>query len=295
MTDSAPFAERLRHYRERIHAMLDRALPPASEPPQRLHEAMRYCVLNGGKRIRAILVIATGEALRADPERLAAPACAVELIHAYSLVHDDLPSMDDDDLRRGVPTCHRAFDEPTAILAGDALQALAFEMLACAPGPEAGELVRVLAQASGSRGMAGGQAIDLESTGRTLTIEQLENMHLHKTGALIRASVRLGALSAGTRDPEILDRLDAYARCIGLAFQIRDDVLDVEGAAETLGKKPGADISLGKPTYPAILGLERSKSHARTLHERASRSLAPFGCDARVLRDISEFIVGRTS
>ena len=295
MTDSTPFVERLPQYRERIHAMLERALPPASAPPQRLHEAMRYSVLNGGKRIRAVLVLATGEAFRADPERLEPPACAVELVHAYSLVHDDLPSMDDDELRRGVPTCHRAFDEATAVLAGDALQALAFEVLADAPGPDAGELVRVLAHASGSRGMAGGQAIDLESTRRTPTPAQLEDMHLRKTGALIRASVRLGALSARTRDPEVLDRLEVFGRCIGLAFQIRDDVLDVEGATEKLGKRRGADAELGKPTYPAILGLDRSKRRARELHECALQSLAPFGRDADTLRGISGFIVERMS
>ena len=295
MTESAAFVERLSDYQGRVHAMLARALPPASEPPRRLHEAMRYAVLNGGKRIRAILVIATGEALHADSARLEAPACAVELIHAYSLVHDDLPSMDDDDLRRGVPTCHRAFGEATALLAGDALQALAFETLARTPAPDAGELVRVLAGASGSRGMAGGQAVDLESVGRTLTLEQLERMHLHKTGALIEASVRLGALSAGARDPEVLDRLGEYARCIGLAFQIRDDVLDVEGETETLGKRRGADVALDKPTYPAILGLDASRAHARALHERASERLAPFGRDADFLRALSEFVVNRVS
>ena len=295
MAEPAPFIERLPDYQDRVHAMLERALPPASEPPRRLHEAMRYAVLNGGKRIRAILVIATGETLHAQAGRLEPAACAVEFIHAYSLVHDDLPSMDDDDLRRGVPTCHRAFGEANALLAGDALQTLAFETLARAPAPDAGELVRILAQASGSRGMAAGQAVDLESVGRTLTLDQLERMHLLKTGALIRASVRLGALSAGARDPEILRRLDEYARCIGLAFQIRDDVLDIESATETLGKKQGADVALNKPTYPAILGLEASKAHARALHERASERLAPFGHDAEFLCALSGFIVNRIS
>ena len=295
MIEPAPFVERLGGYRERIRTMLERVLPPASRPPRRLHEAMRYAVLNGGKRIRATLVIATGEALHADAERIEPPACAVELIHAYSLVHDDLPSMDDDDLRRGVPTCHRAFGEATAILAGDALQALAFETLAGAPAPDAGELVRTLAQASGSHGMAGGQAIDLESVGRTLALDQIESMHLRKTGALIRACVRLGALSAGARDAEVLARFDEYARCIGLAFQIRDDVLDVESETETLGKKQGADVDLGKPTYPAILGPETSMVHARALHERASERLAPFGHDADFLCALSEYVVTRTS
>lgn len=295
MAESTPFVERLTDYQKRVHVMLDRVLPRATEPPQRLHEAMRYAVLNGGKRVRAVLVIATGETLRADAARLGPAACAVELIHAYSLVHDDLPSMDDDDLRRGVPTCHRAFGEATALLAGDALQSLAFETLAHAPTPDTGELVCTLARASSSRGMAGGQAIDLESVGRALTLDRLERMHLLKTGALIRASVRLGALCAGARDPEILDRLDEYARCIGLAFQIRDDVLDVEGETETLGKKQGADTALDKPTYPAILGLEASKAHACALHERALERLAPFGRGAEFLRALSEFIVNRTN
>ena len=300
MAEAASFIERLPEYRARVHAMLERALPPASQPPRRLHEAMRYAVLNGGKRIRAILVIATGEALRTDAGHLERPACAVELIHAYSLVHDDLPSMDDDDLRRGAPACHRAFDEATALLAGDALQTLAFEILAGDPAPGgvaagAGEMVRTLAHASGSRGMAGGQAVDLESTGRVLTFEQLESMHLHKTGALIRASVRLGALGAGARDPELLDRLDEYARCIGLAFQIRDDVLDVESDTERLGKRQGADAARNKPTYPAILGLEASRAHTRALHERALEKIEPLGRDAGPLRELAGFIVSRMS
>ena len=295
MSDPASFVERLPDYRNRVHAMLERALPPASEPPTRLHEAMRYAVLNGGKRVRAILVLATGEALGAGADPLEPPACAVELIHAYSLVHDDLPPMDNHALRRGVPTCHCAFDEATALLVGDALQALAFETLARSPARDAGEQVRILAQASGSQGMAGGQAVDLESVGKTLTLEQLEDMHLHKTGALIRASVRLGALSAGARDPDVLARLDEYARCIGLAFQIRDDVLDVEGETATLGKTQGTDAALDKPTYPAILGLEASKAHARALHERATQALAPFGRDAGFLCALSGFIVNRTS
>lgn len=295
MGNAAPFTERLSDYRNRVHSMLDRALPPVSEPPRGLHEAMRYAVLGGGKRVRAILALATGETLGADAERIEPAACAVEFIHAYSLVHDDLPCMDDDDLRRGVPTCHRAFGEATALLAGDALQALAFETLARAPAPDPGGLVRVLARASGSRGMAGGQAVDLESVGRTLSLEQLERMHLDKTGALIRASVRLGALCAGARDAGILDRLDEYAHCIGLAFQIRDDILDIESDTEVLGKRQGADVALDKPTYPAVLGLDASRSHARALHDRASEQLAPLGRDADFLRALSEFIVARKS
>ena len=295
MTEPAGFAARLLGYRNRVDAMLERVLPPAEHPPQRLHEAMRYAVLNGGKRIRPILVIATADALRASGRDLEHPACAVELIHAYSLVHDDLPSMDDDDLRRGAPTCHRAFGEATALLAGDALQTLAFEVLATSSAPARGDFVRVLAQAIGSRGMAGGQAVDLESVGRTLTLEQLEGMHLRKTGALIRASVRLGALGAGVQEEDLLGSLDEYARCIGLAFQIRDDVLDVESDTATLGKAQGADIALEKPTYPAILGLDASKAHARALHERATRHLEPLGHDADFLRELSRFIVSRVS
>ena len=295
MGESAPFIERLSDYQDRVRSMLERALPRASQPPRRLHEAMRYAVLGGGKRVRAILALATGETLHADAGRIEPAACAVEFIHAYSLVHDDLPCMDDDDLRRGAPTCHRAFGEATALLAGDALQALAFETLVRAPAPDPDELVRVLARASGSRGMAGGQAVDLESVGRTLTVDQLERMHLHKTGALIRASVRLGALCAGSRDPEILDGLDEYARCIGLAFQIRDDILDIESETEVLGKRQGADAALDKPTYPSVLGLEASRAHARALHERASEQLAPLGRDADFLRALSAFIVDRTS
>ena len=295
MTEPAWFRSQLLEYRDRVDAMLDRMMPPAEEPPRRLHEAMRYAVLNGGKRIRPMLVIATGEALRAGGEHLEHPACAVELIHAYSLVHDDLPSMDDDDLRRGAPTCHRRFGEAVALLAGDALQTLAFEVLSGSSAPSRGELVRVLARAVGSHGMAGGQAVDLESVGRELTLEQLESMHLKKTGALIRASVHLGALSAGVRDEEVLGPLDEYARCIGLAFQIRDDVLDVESDTVTLGKVQGADVALDKPTYPAVLGLDASKAHARTLHERASKHLEPLGRDADFLRELSRFIVSRVS
>ena len=295
MPEPAWFSERLLGYRERIDAMLERALPPAARPPQRLHEAMRYAVLTGGKRVRPVLVLATGEALRGENDHLAPPACAVELVHAYSLVHDDLPAMDDDDLRRGAQTCHRVFGEAVALLAGDALQTLAFEVLAASPAPCRGELLRVLARAIGSQGMAGGQAVDLESVGRTLTLDQLESMHLRKTGALIRASVRLGALSAGSHDEQVLARLDEYARCIGLAFQIRDDILDVESDTETLGKSQGADIALEKPTYPAILGLEASKAHARALHERALHRLEPFGRQADFLREVSRFIVSRVN
>ncbi len=291
--------ECLRTYRERVQAALDARLPAPTLEPRHLHEAMRYAVLNGGKRVRAVLVYAAGNALEADLNRLDAPACAVELIHAYSLVHDDLPAMDDDDLRRGQPTCHRAFDEATALLAGDALQALAYEVLvsdnAGVAGTRRAEMVRTLANASGSLGMAGGQAIDLAAVGKPLTVEALENMHRHKTGALIRASVRLGALSSDQDGSDRIDALDGYASAVGLAFQIRDDILDIEGDTETIGKQSGADMALNKPTYPAIVGIDAAKLKAGELHEAALKCLQAFGAEADPLRWLSEFIVKRPS
>ena len=260
---------------------------------------MRYSVLGGGKRIRPILVYATGEALGLNPQTLDGPACAVELIHAYSLIHDDLPAMDNDDLRRGKPTCHRAFDEATAILAGDGLQALAFYILSHDPTMVAEPssrlaMIETLALASGSRGMVGGQAIDLAAVGRRLDIAELENMHIHKTGALIRAAVRLAALSAQGLDKDTLQNLDYYAKCVGLAFQIRDDILDVEGDTGTLGKQQGADLARNKPTYPALLGLDEAKERAVKLHEEALTSLARMGDGADALRGLSQYIVDRS-
>jgi geranylgeranyl pyrophosphate synthase len=291
--------EFLATYRERVHAALDARLPEPTLEPRHLHEAMRYAVLNGGKRVRAVLVYAAGRITGAPLQVLDAPACAVEMIHAYSLVHDDLPVMDDDDLRRGQPTCHRAFDEATALLAGDALQALAFEVLVDEMSSVAenrrAEMVRTLASASGSRGMAGGQAIDLAAVGKALTLPELENMHRHKTGALIRASVRLGALSGGTAGSERSDALDGYASAIGLAFQIRDDILDVEGDTDVIGKRSGADVALDKPTYPAIIGIEAAKQRAEALHATALKCLQAFGSEAEPLRWLSEFIVNRAS
>lgn len=299
---SEPLAElqlRLPAWSARVEQALDRCLPAATVHPQRLHEAMRYAVLGGGKRVRPVLVYATGLALGLEEDRLDGPACAVELIHAYSLVHDDLPAMDNDDLRRGKPTCHRAYDEATAILAGDALQTLAFHVLARDPAMTAGAEARVrmietLANASGSRGMAGGQAIDLEAVGRQLNIAELEDMHIHKTGALIRAAVRLAALSAPEVDAATLKQLDHYAKCVGLAFQIRDDILDVEANTEVLGKRQGADIALNKPTYPALLGLSDAKERARLLHEDALASLAELDHRADALRGISHYIIERS-
>ncbi len=289
----------MKTYQERAERALDCWLPPATTHPHRLHEAMRYAVLGGGKRIRPVLVYATGEALGVDPEALDGPACAVELIHAYSLVHDDLPAMDNDDLRRGKPTCHRAFGEAVALLAGDSLQTLAFYVLAHDPTMCAGAQTRIamietLALASGSRGMAGGQAIDLASVGLRLNIAQLEDMHIHKTGALIRACVKLGAFSKPDIPVDALDRLDHYAKCIGLAFQIRDDILDVEGTTAIIGKHQGADSARNKPTYPSLLGLEGAKQRAYELHQEALASLGHFDSRADTLRWISEYIVERS-
>ncbi|MDX1593955.1 MAG: (2E,6E)-farnesyl diphosphate synthase [Gammaproteobacteria bacterium] len=292
-------AELMRLGRDRVERALERWLPAAGTPPSRLHEAMRYAVLGAGKRIRPVLVYGTGRALGLDPEQLDAPACAVELIHAYSLVHDDLPAMDDDDLRRGRPTCHRAYDEATALLVGDALQTLAFYALAhdeAMPCNAAARLqmVETLALASGSRGMAGGQALDLAAVGRRLELAELENMHIHKTGALIRASVRLGLLCHDAVDASIADDLDHYAKCIGLAFQIRDDILDVEGDTATLGKPQGSDAGLDKPTYPSLLGLAESKHLAGELCADAVSRLAALDARADPLRQLADYIVART-
>jgi len=292
------FEHTMRRLQARAEAALERWLPPASLEPRHLHEAMRYAVLGGGKRIRPLLVYLSGTALGAEEPVLDAPATAVELVHAYSLVHDDLPAMDDDELRRGRPTCHKAFDEATAILAGDALQALAFHVLAhdtqmCAGPAQRVAMVDVLACASGSRGMAGGQAIDLASVGHALDLDALENMHLHKTGALIRASVRLGALASPATDPGLLDHLDHYARCIGLAFQVQDDILDVEGNTEVLGKPQGSDVARNKPTYPNLLGVSGAKKAAAVLYQSAIASLAILGATGEPLRRLADYIVHR--
>lgn len=265
-----------------------------------LHRAMHYAVMGGGKRLRPILVYATGCAFGAPLTRLDAAAVAVEIIHAYSLVHDDLPAMDDDALRRGRPTCHIEFGEAMAILAGDALQALAFEVLTNDEtiGIDSRtrlEMLRVLAHACGSQGMAGGQAFDLTAIGQQLTADELERMHVHKTGALIRASVRLGALAAGCADPATLGALERYGHCIGLAFQIRDDILDIEGHADQIGKTVGKDAAQRKPTYPAILGLQASKAMLDELTEHAFNAIAPLGESAADLRDLARFIAERTS
>lgn len=283
----------------RVERALDARLPGEGILPQTLHQAMRYTVLDGGKRTRPLLTYATGQALGLSEDVLDAQACAVEFIHVYSLIHDDLPAMDNDDLRRGKPTCHKAFDEATAILAGDALQALAFDVLANDPAILAGSEARIkmiaaLTRASGSQGMVGGQAIDLGSVGQKLTLPELENMHIHKTGALIRASVNLAALSKPDLDADVAKKLDHYAKCIGLSFQVKDDILDVESDTATLGKTQGKDVDNDKPTYPALLGMAGAKQKAQELHEQAVESLAGFGGEADLLRDLSLYIIERS-
>ena len=288
----------IQKWRQRVENSLEKWLPPTDINPTQLHQAMRYAVLDGGKRIRPILVYAAGYAVAADEVALDAPASAVEFIHAYSLVHDDLPAMDDDDLRRGKPTCHKAFTEAQAILAGDALQSLAFHTLAHGlpkdiPAEQKLNILDALAVASGSRGMAGGQAIDLAAVGQTLNVAELEDMHIHKTGALIRASIKMGALCQPQIDLQQLKKLDHYAKCIGLAFQIQDDILDVTSDTETLGKTQGADLALNKPTYPALLGLAGAKKMATELHLDALASLEVFGERAEPLRWLADYIVKR--
>jgi geranylgeranyl pyrophosphate synthase len=282
----------------RIEKALDYRLPSDQVLPHKLHAAMRYCVLGGGKRMRPLLTYCTGKALGLGAEVLDGPACAVEFIHVYSLIHDDLPAMDDDSLRRGKPTCHKAFDEATAILAGDALQALAFDILAhdqtiLTSSENRLKMIITLAKASGSQGMVGGQAIDLESVGKELTLPELENMHIHKTGALIRASLTLATLAKPDIDPILVSRLDLYAKCIGLAFQVKDDILDIESDTATLGKTQGKDIGNKKPTYPALLGLAGAKQKALELHEKALESLNAFNEEADLLRQLSLYIIQR--
>jgi farnesyl diphosphate synthase len=298
MTADPRLSAFLAECRMRVESALERWLPPAHIQPTRLHEAMRYASLGGGKRIRPTLVYATAQAIGLPPASLDGVACAVELIHSYSLIHDDLPAMDDDDLRRGRPTCHKAFDEATAILAGDALQTLAFGVLAADDelpgGPHARiRMLDTLARASGSRGMAGGQALDLEAEGREIDIAMLENIHIHKTGALIRASVRTATLADPALDQERADRLDRYAKCLGLAFQIRDDILDVEGETAVIGKTRGKDIVQEKATYPALMGLADARAAADDLIREAQASLKPFGDGADPLRWIAGFMVQR--
>jgi farnesyl diphosphate synthase len=284
--------------RERVEAVLRAVLPPEGREPERLHRAMRYAALGEGKRIRPLLVYAAGAAFGVARDALDAPAAAVELIHAYSLVHDDLPAMDDDDLRRGRPTTHRAFDEATAILAGDALQVLAFDLLANGEMPgvdDAGRIgmIRLLARASGTAGMAGGQAMDLAATGRRLTAAQVEQMHALKTGALIHASVLIASAACPSPESSKRDALDRYGRCVGLSFQIVDDLLDVLGDPAVTGKGAGADALRGKPTYPAIAGVAAARARAAELANEGIAALGAFGPEADLLRQFAGELVRR--
>jgi len=277
----------------RVEDVLARLLPEADLEPAQLSRAMRYAVLDGGKRMRPLLAYAAGEIVDADPGTVDPAAAAVELIHAYSLIHDDLPCMDDDTLRRGKPTCHVAFGEATALLAGDALQALAFGVLAGGLPADRGRACALLAEAAGVRGMAGGQAIDLDSVGRALPLPQLETMHRMKTGALIRAAVQLGAASGRPLTAVETRALDAYADAAGLAFQVIDDVLDVVGSAASLGKTAGKDVAQGKPTFVSTMGLQAAKARAEALRVEARAALVPFAGAARRLGELADWIVLR--
>ena len=291
---------RIASYRSRVETVLDGCLALPDSGTARLRDAMRYSTLAGGKRLRPTLVYLTGESLGAPLEELDAAAAAVELIHVYSLVHDDLPAMDDDDLRRGRPTCHRAFDEATAILVGDALQALAFAVLADATSGHQEPatrlaMIRALAQAAGTSGMAGGQAVDLAAVGQNLTVAAIENMHQRKTGALIQGSVLLGALGAGVTSGPRLEGLRSFGAEIGLAFQIQDDILDVEGDASLLGKTTGADAAHNKPTYPSTAGLPAARERARQLRDSAIAALQPLGTGGNALAELAHFVVNRVT
>lgn len=286
------------HIQQRMEQVLDNLLPSPDIAPQRLHQAMRYAVMGGGKRVRALLTHAAGEFCGARTEIVESAAAAVELIHAYSLVHDDLPCMDDDDLRRGKPSCHKQYDDATALLVGDALQTLAFQILS-APGLHSStvrqlEMVQLLAVASGSRGMAGGQAIDLESVGKALSQTELEHMHIHKTGALIRAAAMLGAHGSESPDQARLQAVDTFAQSIGLAFQVVDDILDAEADTATLGKTAGKDADFNKPTYVTILGLKRAKDLAAELHNNAQGALESYGLEATRLTQLASYITQRS-
>lgn len=293
---SEPFKSRIACYTQRVDEKLDAALPLVAESPGRLHEAMRYCVFNGGKRVRPLLVYATGECLGVDAELLDAPAVAVELMHAFSLVHDDLPAMDDDDLRRGKPTVHKQYDEATAILAADALQPLAFSVLANVADISAAtriRLVRLLAEACGSIGMTGGQSIDLAAEGQTLSAAEVERMYALKTGALIHAAIVSACLLSNGHSSADADALDDFGRAIGVAFQIKDDILDIEGETAIIGKPVGSDQSLDKATYPSLFGLTASRQRCDELLNNALGSLDSFGDAAASLTWLARYIVGR--
>jgi farnesyl diphosphate synthase len=296
--NSGEFGAQLETWRLRMERALAARLPEPHRVPARLHEAMRYSVLGGGKRIRPALLFATARTLGMSEDEVEAAACAIELVHVYSLVHDDLPAMDDDDLRRGRPTCHKAYDEATALLVGDALQPLAFQLLASDPALPPSPAIRLrlidmLAQAIGTFGMAGGQAIDLAVQGMRLDITQVEDMHARKTGAVIRASVLMAAECAPPMDPGLYTALTRFAAALGLAFQIQDDLLDVTGDTLILGKATGADSERAKPTHPAIIGIAASQQRVRLLHSQAINALAPFGDSADSLRFLAHWLLSR--
>jgi farnesyl diphosphate synthase len=290
------FKDRVAAYQERVNRRLESALPSASLPPERLHEAMRYAVLNGGKRVRPLLAYAAGECLSVEPDLLDGPAVAIELIHAFSLVHDDLPAMDDDNLRRGKPTVHIQYDEATAILAADALQPLAFSVLA-RPGNASvsarNKLVRLVADACGSVGMTGGQSADLAAEGKTLSVDELEHMYALKTGALIHAAVFSACILREDLDDSSAAALDTFGRKIGIAFQIQDDILDVEGETDVIGKPSGSDEKRGKATYPALFGIDASRHRCDELLSAALADLKPFGAIAEPLEWLARYIVER--
>jgi geranylgeranyl pyrophosphate synthase len=293
------FAAQMQSWQAQVERALEARLPAADAEPRRLHAAMRYSVLQGGKRVRPMLLFSTARAVGLAETQVEGAACALELIHAYSLVHDDLPAMDDDDLRRGRPTCHKAFDEATAVLVGDALQTLAFQLLASDAALPAAPLIRLrliemLAEASGSHGMAGGQALDVAAQGRQLPIAEVEVMYAHKTGALIRASVLMAAACAPVLATSLRDALAVFAARIGLAFQIQDDLLDELGDTATLGKTANADRARGKPTYPAVLGIAASRQRVGQLHAEALEALEPFGADANALRALADWLLVRS-
>ena len=279
----------LKKGQRRIQSQLEHALPDINHPPKHLHQAMHYAVLNGGKRVRPLLVYATGAMFGLSFDELDSPAMAIELIHCYSLVHDDLPAMDNDDLRRGQPTCHKAFDEATAILVGDALQSLAFSTLSHP------DMISTLAQASGASGMAGGQSLDLAAEGKTISLSELEHIHQLKTGALIQASVTLAAIAADCHQPRVIQSLQTFTQHIGLAFQIQDDILDVEGETHALGKTVGADETSGKATYTRLLGLSKAKNYLQTHYNAAMTALKQLPYDTSQLAQLCQYIVQRST
>jgi len=294
---TADFHSWASHCQASIETFLDSRLPATDYVPVRLHQAMRYAVLGGGKRVRPLLAFAAGELAQADVDRVTVVAAAVELIHAYSLVHDDMPCMDNDVLRRGKPTCHVEFDEATALLTGDSLQTLAFELLSekdlADDAATQLSMIKQLSNASGSKGMAGGQAFDLDNVGKMLTLPELEFMHIHKTGALIRAAVMMGAYCSGYLNEAQLEKLDHFAKCVGLAFQVVDDLLDAEATTATLGKTAGKDAENNKPTYASIMGIREARVRAEQLQQDADQMLNEFGDSALRLRQVTDFIIKR--